>query len=63
MLGLVSQNYYYKQWFLFLFLFFCQTWNGVIQDKPKEPSDEHVCGEEHYDHLVQLFYSLSHKRE
>lgn len=42
---------------------FRRTWNGVVQDKPEESSDEHVCGEEHYDHLVQLFYSFKHKRE
>lgn len=37
------------------------TWNGVVQDKAKESSYEHVCGEEHDNHLVQLFYSFKQK--
>lgn len=35
-----------------------QTWNSVVQDEPKESSNEHVCCEEHHDHLVQLFDSF-----
>lgn len=39
-----------------------QTWNSVVQDEPKESPDEHVCCEEHHDHLVQLFYSFKQRR-
>lgn len=41
---------------------FCDTWDGVVQDKPKKSSDEHVRGEEHDDHLVQLFNSFRQRR-
>ena len=39
-----------------------RTWYGVIQDEPKESSNKHVCGEEHHDHLVQLFHSFKRRR-
>lgn len=39
-----------------------QTWNSVVQDEPKESSNEHVCCEEHHDHLVQLFDSFQQRR-
>lgn len=39
-----------------------RTWNSVVQDEPKESSNEHVCCEEHHDHLVQLFYSFKRRR-
>lgn len=38
-----------------------QTWNSVVQDEPKESSNEHVCCEEHHDHLVQLFDSFQRR--
>lgn len=40
-----------------------RTWNGVVQDEPKESSNEHVCREEHHDQLVQLFYSFKWRRQ
>lgn len=39
-----------------------RTWNSVVQDEPKESSDEHVGREEHHDHLVQLFHSFQRRR-
>lgn len=39
-----------------------QTWNSVVQDEPKESSNEHVCCEEHHDHLVQLFDSFKQRQ-
>lgn len=36
---------------------------SVVQDEPKESSDEHVCCEEYNNHLVQLFYSFKRRRQ
>ncbi len=33
------------------------TWYCVIQNKPKESTDEHVGGEENHYELIQLFYA------
>lgn len=40
---------------------FCHTRNCVVQDKAKESADEHVCGEEHNNHLVQFFDSFEQR--
>lgn len=39
-----------------------QTWNSVVQDEPKESSNEHMCCEKHHDHLVQLFDSFQQRQ-
>lgn len=33
------------------------TWYCVVQNKPKESTDEHVCSEENHYELIQLFYA------
>lgn len=38
------------------------TWNSVVQDEPKESSNEHVGCAEHHDHLVQLFQPFQRRR-
>lgn len=38
------------------------TWNSVVQDKPKESTNEHMGGEKDYNHLVQLFYAFKQKQ-
>lgn len=38
------------------------TWNSVVQDKPKESTNEHMGGEKDNNHLVQLFYAFKQRQ-
>lgn len=41
---------------LYSSFFFC-SWNCVVQNKPKESTNEHVGGEENHYELIQFFYA------
>lgn len=38
------------------------TWYCVVQNKPKESTNEHVGGEENHNELIQFFYACWQKR-